>query len=256
MAEELNNTPYDHIVDLHNNLRSNQAKRLTHGFQFTLDKRNIAKWLYVQTKREIKPIGHIVERYLATVRPLGIEDDGIGLEFHIPNEERVPMEKLPEAFRNGFIAYAIGGTTPGKVLPTEKIVELCGLINQPIVLLGGKEDVEAGEAAAKAHPKHVYNACGKYSIMGSASLLDQANCVIAHDTGLMHIAAALGKKVVSMWFATTPEIGMSPWRPGAGSVMVEAKSKNRPTSKLGNRGWKDGRVFNIDLKQVAHLATA
>ena len=72
----------------------------------------------------------------------------------------------------------------------------------------------------------------------------------------MHIAAALNKRLISLWFATTPEIGMSPWRPGEGSEMVEADCKKRPTSKLGNRGYKDGCVFNIDLHRVAELVNA
>jgi len=67
----------------------------------------------------------------------------------------------------------------------------------------------------------------------------------------MHIASALNKKVVSLWFATTPQIGFAPWQPGEGSVMIEADCKKRPTSKLGNRGFEDGCVFNIDLDAVA-----
>jgi hypothetical protein len=34
-------------------------------------------------------------------------------------------------------------------------------------------------------------------------------------------------------------------------VMIEADCKKRPTSKLGNRGFEDGCVFNIDLDAVA-----
>jgi ADP-heptose:LPS heptosyltransferase len=67
----------------------------------------------------------------------------------------------------------------------------------------------------------------------------------------MHIASALKKKVISLWFATSPEIGFAPWMPGEGSVIIEADSKKRPTSKLGNRGYRDGSVFNVDLDRIA-----
>lgn len=252
-VKELQKFPFDYIIDLHNNLRSKQVKRSLKTFAFTLDKRNIAKWLYVQTKHEVLPIGHIVERNLETVHALGIEDDGLGLDFIIPVNEAVNLASFPSEFQNGFVSYAIGGTTPGKVLPIDRIIQLCQKIDRPIMLLGGPDDARTGDEIEEACGRKVYNACGKFSLHQSASLLDQSAVVIAHDTGLMHIAAALKKRVISLWFATTPEIGMSPWRPGKGSVMVEADCKKRPTSKLGNRGYKDGCVFNIDLNLITDL---
>ena len=144
----------------------------------------------------------------------------------------------------------------GKILPPDKIIELCKKIDRPIVLLGGPEDLGRGEDIAKNCGSNVFNACGKYSIAQSASLLRQADSVITHDTGLMHIAAALKKKVISLWFATTPELGFAPWNPGEGSTMIEADCKKRPTSKLGNRGYEDGCVFNVDLYEVSRTANS
>jgi len=61
--------------------------------------------------------------------------------------------------------------------------------------------------------------------------------------------------VISLWFATTPQLGFAPWQPGEGSQMIEAECKKRPTSKLGNRGYVDGCVFNIDLQDVFNALT-
>ena len=97
----------------------------------------------------------------------------------------------------------------------------------------------------------MFNACGAFSLNQSASLMQLAQKVISHDTGLMHIAAALKKPLISLWFATTPQLGFAPWQAGPGSVMVEADCKKRPTSKLGNRGYSDGCVFNIDIERIA-----
>lgn len=252
-AERLRETVYDYVVDLHNNLRSRQVRYLVNALTFTVDKRNLAKWLYVRYKREILPIGHFVERCFQCVTALGVSDDGKRLDFHIPPEKEVSLNVLPPLYHEGYVAYAIGGQMQGKILPVEKIQYLCTLIRKPIVLLGGPEDAARGEAICNAAGERVWNACGKFSIHQSASLLKQADVVIAHDTGLMHIAAALNKPVISLWLATTPQIGMSPWRPGEGSHIVEADCAKRPTSKLGNRGYKDGCVFNIDLGKIANL---
>lgn len=256
VAEALKKSRYDYVVDLHNNLRSRQVKRTCKSLSFTIDKRNVAKWLYVNTKKELLPIGHVVERSFHALKGLGIEDDGKGLDYFIPEKSKVDLSTLPETVRNGYISYAIGGKMKGKILPTEKIIALCKAIEKPIVLLGGPEDRTVGDAIVKACGKRVFNACGAFSLQQSASILQQSEKVIAHDTGLMHIASALKKPVISIWLATTPQIGFAPWQPGEGSVMVEADCKKRPTSKLGNRGYEDGCVFNVNIQRIAQLANA
>ncbi|HEY6161418.1 MAG TPA: glycosyltransferase family 9 protein, partial [Bacteroidia bacterium] len=87
---------------------------------------------------------------------------------------------------------------------------------------------------ARAVGDKVFNACGKFSLAGSASLVKQAVRVITHDTGLMHIAAAYKKKIYSVWGNTIPGFGMYPYLPGEGSKIIEVKDLYcRPCSKLG-----------------------
>jgi ADP-heptose:LPS heptosyltransferase len=75
---------------------------------------------------------------------------------------------------------------------------------------------------------------GKLRINQSASLVKNARLVIANDTGLMHIAAAYRKKILSVWGSTTPEFGMYPYMSGDGSEILEVKGLScRPCSKLG-----------------------
>jgi ADP-heptose:LPS heptosyltransferase len=82
----------------------------------------------------------------------------------------------------------------------------------------------------------VFNACGKYNINQSASLVQQAEKIITNDTGMMHIAAAFKKQIISLWGNTIPEFGMHPYMPGQehNSYMLEVKGLEcRPCSKLG-----------------------
>jgi len=251
VATRLQDKHYDYVIDLHNNIRSKQVKQMVKMIDFTVDKRNVAKWIYVNTKKQWLPIGHFVNRCFMAIASLGVIDDQQGLDYFIPDADRVGLDALPSNFQSSYIAYAIGGQTPGKILPTDKIIRLCQKINKPIVLLGGEEDADRGEEIAKQVGSNIWNACGKFNLNQSASLIDEAECVITHDTGLMQIASAFKKKVISLWFATTPEIGFTPWMPDEGSVIIEADSKKRPTSKLGNRGYQDGSVFNVDLDRIA-----
>ena len=239
---------YDYVIDLHNNLRSKLVKRYTRSLHFTLNKRNVAKWIYVQTKQELMPIGHVVARSFEAIKALGVENDGAGLDFFFPSAFN--SSPLPEPFAKGYIAYAIGGQFQGKILPTKKAVALCEALPLPIVLLGGAEDRIRGYAIKDALGEKVFNACGAFSLMESAFVVNEAQALITHDTGMMHIGTALGTPIVSLWFATTPQIGFAPWEPKAPSFIVESKLKARPTSKLGNRGYDNPALFDIDIADV------
>ena len=97
-------------------------------------------------------------------------------------------------------------------MPDRNLVTLCGMLKCPVVLLGGKEDAELGEFIRHRVGETVFNACGKTGLNASAALVKHADSIITHDTGLMHIAAAFGKRIVSVWGNTIPEFGMYPYK--------------------------------------------
>ena len=94
-----------------------------------------------------------------------------------------------------------------------------------------------GASIVQALPgKPILNACGAYSIHQSASLVEQSRALITHDTGLMHIGAAFGKKIITIWGNTVPEFGMYPYRADPESVNFEVEGlKCRPCSKIGHQ---------------------
>lgn len=224
---------FNYVVDLHNNFRTKLLKVALNTHLFTVNKLNLRKWLYVHLKVDVMPRSHLVKRYLDTVSSLGVKDDGLGLDFFVAADDYVDLLKLPLTHRFGYVAYAIGGQHNTKRLPTHRMVELCKKIGSPIILLGGKEDRQSGEEVVRAvGGELVYNACGQFSLSQSASLLQQATVVFSHDTGLMHIAAAFGKKIYSIWGNTTPQLGMYPYR--TPYVVLEKEGLGcRPCSKLG-----------------------
>ena len=117
-----------------------------------------------------------------------------------------------------------------------KIIAVLKTLQHPIVLLGGPDDKERGNNIATEIGSSIFNACGIYKLNESASLLQQAKLVITHDTGLMHIAAAFKKPIVSLWGNTVPEFGMTPYFPmnENHSIIMEVKNLScRPCSKIG-----------------------
>jgi ADP-heptose:LPS heptosyltransferase len=234
IAEELKRENYDFIVDLHHNLRTLQVKRLLKTKSASFPKLNIEKWLMVNFEINRLPDIHIVDRYFKATEPLGIKNDEEGLEYFIPAKDEVNVKILPESHQNGYIAFVIGAKHYTKQLPVNKIISICHKISAPIILLGGPEDSEKAKQIEAAVGNKIYNACGKYYINQSASLIKQAEKIITHDTGLMHIAAAYKKEIISVWGNTIPEFGMYPYKPDQKSKIVEVKGLScRPCSKLG-----------------------
>ncbi|MBX0335211.1 glycosyltransferase family 9 protein [Pontibacter sp. HSC-14F20] len=239
LVQELKAENFDFVVDLHNNLRTRIIKTRLGKPSQSFDKLNYEKWLMVNLKVNRLPDVHIVNRYLAAAASLGIQDDGKGLDYFIPAADEVDINTLLEPFRQGYTAFAIGAQHYTKRLPTERIIELCADLKQPIILLGGKEDAATGneiaayiQAAGDAQGTVIYNACGRYSLAGSASLVRQAKQVVSHDTGLMHIAAAFQKDIISVWGNTIAEFGMYPFRTRYKVLEVNGLPC-RPCSKIG-----------------------
>lgn len=234
IASQLKEEDFDAVIDLHNNLRSMQIKRIVGKPVTVFKKLNFRKWLLVQFKINVMPPVHVVDRYMQTVAHWGVKNDHKGLDYFIPAKDEVNLRDLPLSHQNGYIGFVIGAKHFTKQLPLEKIISICKRLTQPLILLGGKEDKERGEAIFKAVGNRVYNACGSYNLNQSASLVKQANKIISHDTGLMHIAAAFKKEIISVWGSTVPAFGFTPYGAAAASRIVEvAGLPCRPCSKIG-----------------------
>ncbi len=233
---DLKNQEYEMIIDLHKNFRSKgtiiNLRRPARGF----DKINFQKWLMVNFKINRLPPVHIVDRYFQAVESLGVMNDGLGLAYFIPEKDEVNVKNLPGSIKDGYIAWVIGGKHKTKIYPEDLIIETIKNSPRTFVLLGGPEDAEKGNRIEKATGNRVFNACGKFNINQSASLVKQALKVITNDTGLMHIAAAFKKEIISLWGNTIPEFGMYPYMPSseANSILMQVNGLScRPCSKLG-----------------------
>ena len=231
--QELENEEYDHIIDLHHNLRTLRLKNALRQIPFhSFNKLNFKKWIYTNFKINQMPEKHIVERYMATVQSLGVVNDGLGLDYFIPENEKIKEGDIPFSHLQGYVAIAIGAAHNTKKLPVEKLKELVEQIKYPIILLGGKEDFLNGEKIAESDTVKIYNACGKFSLNESADIIRNSKLVISHDTGLMHIAAAFKKNILSVWGNTVPSFGMVPYKTNYEVFQVN-KLWCRPCSKTG-----------------------
>lgn len=235
---QLKSENFDHVIDLHKNLRSLGIRIRLRKPTTSFSKINFSKWLMVKFKINKLPQQHIVDRYFKALDKFSIRNDGKGLDYFINENDKLSLLNLPEFYRKGFVGIVIGGMHITKILPVEKVIELVNKIDKPIVLLGGPEDFKRGEEIANAKAGSVLNTCGKFPLNQSASLVSLAEKIMTNDTGLMHVAAAFKKEIISVWGNTIPEFGMYPYLPQMEALdkshVFEVKNLNcRPCSKIG-----------------------
>ena len=234
LIAELEQEQFDYIIDLHQNFRSNRIKSRLKIPAFSFEKLNFQKFILVQFKINRLPQKHIVDRYIETLSVFDVINDNKGLDFFIPENEVFDITGLAETFQNGYIAFVIAGTYPTKKLPAEKVIEICNKVELPVLLLGGKYETEVADNIVAQTKGNVVSFTGKINLNQSASLVQNARVVLTNDTGLMHIAAAFKKKILSFWGNTVPAFGMIPYLPHPASKILGVENlKCRPCSKLG-----------------------
>ena len=263
--EELKKEKFDLIIDLHRNFRSMRVKKALKVPYYTFDKLNFRKWLLVNFKINLMPDKSIVERYFDAIKPLGVKNDGQGLDYFIPDTAVLNNADIPMSHWAGYVGCVIGGSFNTKKLPVEKWREFIALIPYPVILLGGPEDRDMGQEVVGEDVIRVYNSCGKFNLNESAYLVEKARVIVSNDTGLMHIAAAFKKPVISLWGNTAPEMGMFPYfgynnmntTIAPHSIILENKRLYcHPCSKLGYNKCPEGHfkcMNQLNMNQLAEL---
>ncbi len=257
LIDSLKEEDYDYVIDLHNNFRSARIRRALGKQSYVIDKLNWEKFLLTKLRINIMPGRHITLRSLDTLSSFGVKDDGIGLDYFIPAKDMISEEDIPLSHHAGYIALVIGASYPTKKLPVYKLQELVKAIDFPIMLIGGREDREEGEAVAAVAEGKVYNACGKFNLNESADLVRRSKLVISHDTGLQYIACAFHKPVIAIWGSTSPKLDVEPFYPavmnGKYENVLVPNLKCQPCSKYGNHKCPLGHFKCMRQQDIEHI---
>jgi ADP-heptose:LPS heptosyltransferase len=235
LIEELKSQNFDYIIDLHNNLRTWRIKNKLRCLAFSYNKLNFQKWLLVNFKINKLPEKHIVDRYMDTLSIFGVVNDDKGLDYYTSPEDEIFTDEITQMLPVKYAALCIGAQHNTKKATPESLAVFCDHATLPVVILGGNEDVDAANKILRlSNNKNLISLAGRLRLNQSAVIVRKAELVVSHDTGLMHIAAAYKKRIISLWGNTIPEFGMYPYMTHPDSMIFENKSLScRPCSKIG-----------------------
>ena len=155
---------------------------------------------------------HAVADHLKTLAPLRLSTDDHRLEF-FPSSE---SELFAETFfrQNGLNAKRVIALNPGASHPVnrwdprqfaalaERLTEEAGL---GVILIGGSEDIPLAEKITSSCRASLNVLTGKTGISEVASILKRCDLLVSGDTGPMHLATAVGTRVVALFGAADPE---------------------------------------------------
>ncbi|MBI4525316.1 MAG: glycosyltransferase family 9 protein [Deltaproteobacteria bacterium] len=104
------------------------------------------------------------------------------------------------------IALGPGSKMPAKRWPLERFIEigrylLAKFTNSRLIVFGGSEDFSLGEVLKHNLGARVLNFAGLLSVLESAEGLRRCSLYVGNDTGVMHLAAAVGTPCVAIFSA-------------------------------------------------------
>jgi heptosyltransferase II len=156
-------------------------------------------------------IVHAVANHLETLAPLGIDARDTALEFYPgPEAERYAADLFVAEGLAGatVIAFNPGASHPVNRWSADRFAELADRLTEGlaarVVIVGGREDVHlAEEIVAKAHSFPVV-LTGRTDLLQLGAVLSRCALLVSGDTGPMHLATAVGTRVVALFGAADP----------------------------------------------------
>jgi heptosyltransferase-2 len=242
LGRQLRAQRYDLLVDLHNKLRSRLLQGMAHPHQTVrFSKHIIKRTLLVKTGLNLytRHIMQVPDRYLQPLQAFGVKNDDIGLEL-FPTEEQ--YAKVATIFHQHHLTddeLVIGlgpvASFPLKQWSVERFAEvgeeLVRRYHARVLLFGGPLDVPFVEPLVEKIPHEPIMLCGQLTMMESAAALQRCALFVGNDTGMIHIAAAMGCKVVEVFGPTVEEFGFYPY-----NIPAEVVSKPLPCRPCTHTG--------------------
>jgi ADP-heptose:LPS heptosyltransferase len=269
LFSDLKQLEIDAVADLHNVLRSQIIRNLFalsgKKVAFTDKGRNDKKALTRAEDKVFKPVRSMIERHVETFKKLGFSVDLSNPNFP---EKAILSDKIlnisEEKNKYKWIGIAPFAQYESKVYPKDLmqtvITTLAKNNDYKTFLFGGNKEIEILNAFA-ANKNNVVTIAGKLSFEEELQLISNLDVMLSMDSGNAHIAAMLGVNVITLWGATHPFAGFSPFNQPFENAVVSDRNKfpKLPTSVYGNKtvkGYQDAMRTILPETVVEKITTS
>ncbi|MEP6573583.1 MAG: lipopolysaccharide heptosyltransferase II [Gemmatimonadota bacterium] len=231
---------FTHILDLHGNLRTAALRLLAPGPWRGYSKHRLARAILIRTKRNTYADSlPVAERYFEAAAGLDVHPDGGPPELHLAPAAGSMADRwlLEKGLHPGepLVALAPGAAHATKRWPAPEWAALARQLSasgmRP-VLVGGPGDVALASTIASQSGIGIVNAAGAFDLQGTGALIRRTQGLVSGDTGVMHMATAVGTPVVALFGPTVKEFGFLPYN--GKSWVVQRDLDCRPCSAMGS----------------------
>ena len=249
---ELRKSNIDAFADLHNVLRLKVFRKLLaltgKKVAFTHKGRTEKKEVTRAVNKIFRPLTTVFERHAKVFEELGFPIDLSNPTF--PEKSKLSSEILSVVGEKNqkWIGIAPFAQHDSKVYPLdlmEKVIDQLAQNPENKILLfgGGKKEIETLESFTKSY-NNVISVAGKLKFNQEIQLISNLDVMLSMDSGNGHIAAIFGVKTITLWGATHPYLGFSPFHQPEENSLVSDRNlyPKLPTSVYGNKkveGYED-----------------
>ena len=252
LFQDLKTLHIDAFADLHNVLRSKVVRTLfalSGKKTASVDKGREEKKALTRPENKIfKPLTTMFERHVKVFEQLGFPVD---LSNPIFPKKAILDQEIIDIIGDSnqkLIGIAPFAQYDSKVYPQDLMQEVIDTLaldkNKKILLFGGgKSEIEILDTLSSGKA-NVINMAGKIKFPQELQLISNLDVMLSMDSGNAHIAAMLGVKVITLWGATHPYTGFSPFNQPLENALVSDRNlfPKLPTSVYGNKiveGYED-----------------
>ncbi|HEX7230817.1 MAG TPA: lipopolysaccharide heptosyltransferase II, partial [Candidatus Binatia bacterium] len=204
---------FDLVLDLQRILKSGLISCATGAPRRIGFNRADAKELnWVFNNLHIEPFDETIpkiEHYFKFTDYLGLPREAPQWDFRLTANERAAVQKHICLIKGSFAVLFVGTRWQSKRWFPTQIARCADLLHDQysldVVFMGGESDRELADESMKESKTAVTNLVAHTSLREAIGIIERAKLAIGPDTGLMHIAAAVGTPVISLWGATRPQ---------------------------------------------------
>jgi len=210
LVKEFENIRIDYIIDLQRSRLSYKIRKKLRLVSFEMKKIIPFQKHFVKFKKDKLKGKHLNDFMFETVSVFDVKYDGKLPDTYHPSDSLEALKCLPNSFKDGFIILSLDSDSPTNTIPESELISLLKEIQYPIAIVGSEKIAEEAELLKFTCKRKIYNTAGHYNYDQLIPLIKKSELVIGYNNEVLHLAAALNKKIISIWGSGVPEFGEYP----------------------------------------------